>query len=250
MDCLTSGNSCINEGISLVAWGAFLVSLGWLLVGKYRAIDRGLSRVRFFRKIFIQEILEILIFAGICASIIIGLKNIGKGSILTTKGWNLLNNYEQKKALIRALAREWLVNELYQHIEPLSFDPNDPNLGEKRIIYLPFKTFASNSVLTSHLFDLQDKDERELCRTTCLYEINATTCNIMFTLLDWDLTREGTAKERRKEVYQQVVRYNRPYREFKESHEKLRKILKEKYKWALEEAKPLVEAAKIWVPSE
>jgi hypothetical protein len=172
------------------------------------------------------------------------------GGLLTTLGWNKWGDYSQKKALIRSLASEWLVNELYQHIKPLSFDPNDPNLGEKRIIYLPFKTFASNSVLTSHLFDLQDKDERELCRTACLYEINATTCNIMFTLLDWDLTRIGAAKERRKEVYQQVVRYDSPYRKFKESHEKLRKILEEKYKWALEEVKPLVESAKIWVPSE
>jgi hypothetical protein len=157
------------------------------------------------------------------------------GGLLTTKGWNALRDYSQKKAIITSLAREWIENEIYQHVEPLFFEPNDPNLGEKGFTYIPFKTFASNSIMTSNLFNLQDKDERELCQKAMFYEITATNCNIMFTLFDWDITRLATTKERRKEVYKLVV-VSSQYRFFKELHNNIEVLLKKRYNWAFEEA--------------
>jgi hypothetical protein len=160
---------------------------------------------------------------------------IAVGGVLTTKGWNEWGSYSQKKTLLTSLARQWLVNEITQHIEPLSIDLNDPNLGEKYMRYIPFKTSAFNSVMTSNLFNLQDKDERELCSETMLYEITANNCNTTFTLLDWDLSRERVTKERRKAIYQGVVKSNF-YRAFKESHNSMEVLLKKRYNWAFEEA--------------
>jgi len=161
---------------------------------------------------------------------------IAVGGLLTTKGWNEWGNYSQKKTLLTALAREWLVNETYQHLKPLSFDPNDPNFGKKTFMYYPFKTFTFNSVMASNLFDLRDKDELELCSKIMLYEMHATICNEWFTLLNWQLTRKSTTKERRKLLYQGMVGSPLYSSQFKESHREIEMLLKTRYNWALEEA--------------
>jgi len=235
MDYLTSGNACLKEGAFFIALGAFLTSLGWFLLAKYGDINRLLSKVKFFRKTVVHIIVVIMLLTGIFAFIIIGIIKVGKGGTLTTKGWRQLDNASQKKALIVGLAREWLVNELYQSFPSLSFDPNDPNWGVVISIYNSFKTSASNSILRSNLFDLRNKDEQELCLETMLYELNATSCNEWFTFLNWEVTRKGTTGEHRKEVYQQTIR-NSLYEGFKESHGKIGMLLKKRYNWALEEA--------------
>jgi hypothetical protein len=157
------------------------------------------------------------------------------GGLLTTLGWNEWGNYSQKKALLTALAREWTVNELYQNVKPLSFDPNDPNLGEKHSAYRPFKTFTSNSILNSNLFNIRDKDERELCIEIMFYEMSASTCNELFVTLNKECTMNTSTKEQRMWVYQRLVR-SPLYEDFKKSHVKIGMLLKKRYNWALEEA--------------
>jgi hypothetical protein len=166
---------------------------------------------------------------------------IAVGGLLTTKGWNEWGDYSQKKALTVGLAREWMVNELYQHKKPLDLDPNDPNAGDVHYSYPRFKTFALNSVLTSNLFDLRHKDDRELNEIAINYESFATSCNTMFNLLDSELTHNGTTKEHRKEQYSAVINYSPLYSNFKRWHEAMGKVLKEKYSWALKEAMLLID---------
>jgi hypothetical protein len=121
-----------------------------------------------------------------------------------------------------------------------NFDPNDPNLGKQRDIFLLFETSATYSVVTSHFFDLRDKDDLELCRTAFAYELTATYCNTIFTGLNWDIPRKLMTEQRLKEMRQKII-YTEPFRELKTLHQEMRNILKKKYNWALEEAKPLVQ---------
>jgi hypothetical protein len=165
---------------------------------------------------------------------------IAVGGLLTTKGWNEWGGYSQKKTLLTSLAREWLVNEILQHNKPLSFDPNDPDLGEEFYMSWNFENFASDSILTSSLFSLRDKDDLTLCFESMFYEITATSWNKWFTFLDDELTRKVTSKERTKEIYQQMVG-SPVYKQFKEHHEKIRTLLVNKYNWALEEAMLLLD---------
>jgi hypothetical protein len=90
MDYLTSGNACLKEGASLIEWGAFFTSLGWVLLGfllgKFVVINRWLSKVRPFRKTVIRRIITIMLLTGILAFIIIGLKKVGEGGTPKIKG--------------------------------------------------------------------------------------------------------------------------------------------------------------------
>ncbi|MGA1980792.1 MAG: hypothetical protein ABSG99_09600 [Sedimentisphaerales bacterium] len=230
MDYQISGWHSVIWGAILVSIGAFFVSGGWALISKSELVSKWVKK---FLRIDVSRIIVIFIVALLF--ITSGSVLVGVGGTKTTLGWKQLDNASQKKALLIALAREWLVNELCQGIPALSFDPNDPNLGVVINMYTPFKTSASNLVMTSNLFDLGNKDDLELCLKTMLYELSITSCNELFTLLDWDMTREGTTDGRRKELYQQTVR-GTYYEGFKESHEEIGKLLKEKYTWALKEA--------------
>ena len=162
------------------------------------------------------------------------------GGLLTTLGWNKWGDYSQKKALIRALASEWTVNELLLRSPMFNFDPNDPNLGKQRDPFLPFKTSAIYSVVTSHFFDLQDKDDLELCKTAFAYELISTYCNAIFTGLNWDIPRGLMTEQRLKEMRQKII-HTEYFLGFKTIHQGMKNILKKKYSWALEETKPLIE---------
>jgi hypothetical protein len=164
------------------------------------------------------------------------------GGLLTTKGWNELEQYSQKKALIVGLAREWLLNELYTHGEPMSFDANDPNLGKEHMMYPQFKTSAQDRILTSSLFDLSNRRDNELLIAIIKYE---DTINKFNTLLVWsndDCVKfsESVKQQKRKEVYL-AVRDKAPLHiHFKRFHKELLELLEKEYSWALTEARPML----------
>jgi hypothetical protein len=240
MDYLTSGNSCINEGTSLVAWGAFLVSLGWFLVGKYRAINRELSRVQFFRKILIHEIIEILIFAGICAFIIIGLKNVGEGGALTTKGWNLQHVHSQKQNLIRAVAQEWLLNNIQMKRPPFTGLPYDEVSG-KFHIYSILRTNVLNGVLVSGLWTYGDPNGRRFLMTVANYERAIITANQLFPLLNEELTKAGNKEQiiAMAKKYQNQVQQSSWYDNLKKQHLNISKLIfTEHWEVAVEQLEP------------
>ena len=162
------------------------------------------------------------------------------GGLLTTLGWNKWGDYSLKKALIRALASEWAVNELFLLSPMFNFDPNDPNLVKLRERFLLFKTSNTYSIVTSHLFDLRDKDDRALWVTSLVYELSATNCNTMLTSLNWDIPRGLMTEHKYKEMRQKII-YTSEFRTFKEFHQEMKNILQTKYNWALEETKPFIE---------
>ena len=90
---------------------------------------------------------------------------------------------DQKKALIVGLAREWLLNDLYTHYAPMSFDANDPNLGKEHFMYPQFRTSAQDLILTSELFDMNDREDKDLLVAVVRYENSIKNFN---TLLAWE----------------------------------------------------------------
>jgi hypothetical protein len=226
MDYQVSGWHSVIWGAILVSLGAFFVSGGWTLISKSESVSKWVKK-------FLRIIVALLFITS--GSVLVGL-----GGTKTTLGWKQLDNASQKKTLLTALAREWLANGLCQDVLSSYCDSNDPNLGEEPAMLPHFNTLSYNSILTSNLFDLRNKDDLELCLRTMLCELTATSCNEWFTFIDWELTRQGTTKERRKELYQQHVAKGYVFRQFKESHEEIGKLLKEKYSWALKEAMLLI----------
>jgi len=242
MDYLTSGNACLKEGAFLIAWGAFFTSLGWVLLGfllaKYGDINRWLSKV----KLFVHIIIAIMLL-GIFALIIIGLIKVGEGGTSMTKGWNELERYSQKKALIVALAREWLLNDLYTYNEPMSFDANDPNLGKEHFVYPEFRTSAQDRILISALFDINNRKDKKLIFSVFLYNDTIKKFNVLLSLTNEDCVRfpenvkQHVKQQKRKKVYLKVRDKAPLHIHFKSSHKKLLELLEKEYSWALIEAR-------------
>jgi len=165
---------------------------------------------------------------------------IAVGGLLTTKGWNELERYSQKKALIVGLAREWLLNDLQLHFEPMSFDANDPNLGKEHFMYPQFRTSAQDHILTSSLFDLSNQRDNKLLKVVIGYEESINTFN---TLLAWmneacGKFPEDVKQQKRKEVYLRIRDKAPLHKHFKRSHKELLELLEKEYNWALIEARP------------
>ncbi len=164
---------------------------------------------------------------------------IAVGGLLTTKGWNELACYSQKKALIVGLAREWLINEANMNKAPMSFDANDPNIGKEHLMYPQFRTSAQDHILTSALFDLRNREDNELLSVIIAYEGMIKDLNVLLTLENEFCMKvsEDSKQQRRKNTYI-AVRDRMPLtKNFKKLHKDLLKILLKEYSWAIDEAR-------------
>jgi hypothetical protein len=220
----------------LIAYGAFLTSFGWFLLAKNKEANKWLKKYIGFMPDIVRDVIIAII---LCFLFIAGPHAIGKGGKLTTEGWNLLENHKQKRALIVALAREWILNESCTLLPPMSFDANDPNLGKEHMMYPQFRTSAQDRILTSALFDLTN----QLLLTVVVYEYHITNFN---TLLAWTneyclKLPENIKQQERKVVYIGIRDRSPLNMHFKDSHKELLKLLKKEYSWALDEAKQTVD---------
>ena len=237
MDYEAVGNSCIIWGTFYVSVGAILVSGGWFLLATYKQANEWLKKRRWLktsvrRLIVVVAVVIILIGAGSWM--------VGKGGTKTTKGWNQLNNHETKEALIAAVALEWVRNEMYMYVRPLSFDPNDETIGQKHYGFPEFKTAAINQVLTSNLFDPSNPQDYKLWASIVDYERSARHCNVMFLKLDEKLVWGPVSAEARKGVYDSVNRDFSIYADFKALHKNLHDFL------IAEHGQVLTNAEKLW----
>ncbi len=163
---------------------------------------------------------------------------IAVGGLLTTKGWNELEYYSQKKALIVSLAREWILNEAYYTLM-MSLDVNDPNFGKQHLMYPQFRTFAQNNILTSPLFDLRNTKDKKLILATIDYEEAIKYFNMLLSWENEDCFHfpENAKQQGRKNIYFTIREYTPLRIHFKEYHSELYKLLQNEYNWALDEAK-------------
>ncbi|MHC4216469.1 MAG: hypothetical protein ACYSWP_24220 [Planctomycetota bacterium] len=90
------------------------------------------------------------------------------GSTLTTHGWNVRDNHNQKKAILRAVAKEWLVNE--SRLIDIMRAHSKTN---KKTFFLmpPPSSHQVHAALTSPLFSL--KNTVDLAFLNCLIQYAA-----------------------------------------------------------------------------
>jgi hypothetical protein len=235
MDYLTSGNACLKEGASLIAWGAFFTSLGWVLLGfllgKYVDINRW--KVKPFR----NGIIAIILLIGIIVSIKIGLKMSGEGGTLTTKGWNLLNIHSQRQNLISAVAQELTTNILFLESPPIKGETYyKKNNGYVVIRPFPtFKTIALNAVMSSGLLDFGNQTEKNFFDTILDYEIAIGTANNSFDVYNDIVNKviDPNGKIALSEKQQRYVSEKDFFKSLENKQDEVIKLLLSEYEWAI-----------------
>jgi hypothetical protein len=215
--------------------GAFFVSGGWTLISGRKSIHEWVKKTL---RIDVNFIIVTTIVGLL--SVAVGLVLVGFGGTLTTFGWNQLDNASKKNALIVSLAREWLLNELYTIRPPMSFDANDPKLGKEHFMYPQFRTSAQDRILTSELFDLRSREDKELLVAVVCYEQIIKDFNTQLAWVNEECARfpENVVQQERKEVYLRIRDKAPLHIHFKRFHKELLKLLEKEYSWALVEARP------------
>jgi hypothetical protein len=204
--------SYIVLGAVLVAVGALLTSAGWHFIGK--------CKKKRILKYIINTILILFIVGG---PIIIAV-----GGILTTLGWNKLDNHEHKKALITAVSREWVSNEIALIGMDNFLLQDDEKLGEPRL--LPrMRTSAMSLAFTSCLFD---KGDKKLLNAIINYEKSATAFNTFLSNADHINTAKNISKEQRVKNFK-AVKETDIFKSFRGKHKKMKEVLFENYKWSI-----------------
>jgi len=203
-------------GGALVAVGAMLTSLGWHFIGKYKK--------KTILRYIINTILIILIVGG---PIIIGI-----GGTLTTLGWNKKDNDQQKKALIRAVAQEWSLNQ--RHLKTSNLFTGELYDDTGKVWKYPlFRKSALNRLIISGLFSSDNRKDEKLLRAVILYEIMIEEINNFFTTVNTVVTRDKNSAE---EVYHLVID-SHWYKKFKKYHEEIEDVLVNNYGWAMSNPK-------------
>jgi hypothetical protein len=185
MDYFTSGNSYVDHGTYLVALGAFLTSLGWYLLAILKQSEKWLEK-RFKEWLLFKTAPTIIMFLIISALIIYGLRMVGRGGTLTTKGWNMLDKYDQREVLVRALAQELVNNIWLLENPPMKRDVYYERINgkdDKNLILRPFPTLRTNTlntILTSGLWDFGNLTEGEFLIDITNYEKRIGTANYHF----------------------------------------------------------------------
>jgi hypothetical protein len=160
--------------------------------------------------------------------------SIAIGGLLTTKGWNVLDNHEQKKALIQAVVNELIMNDFALPCTNLPFDPNNEKLGEIHFMYPTFKSSTLNELITSSLFTLDNAADRKLILQIMRYETHISNFNRLLRDIDWECTRKGANQESRRKKYHEVS-MSPLYQNYSNSHKATKKFLHKNYTWAFSE---------------
>ena len=157
---------------------------------------------------------------------------VGFGGIAMTFGWNQFDNYDQKNALIQAVANEWLINEFSLPCKNLPYDPNNKELGKKHHLYPIFKSSAMSVLLTSNLLTLDSEEDRELILQVMRYEDRISSLNYILRRIDNECIMEGIDQEARRQKYYNVNE-SKILQNYHDSHRAMKELLYDKFNWAL-----------------
>ncbi len=161
--------------------------------------------------------------------VVIGAFAIGIGGFFTTKGWNLLNNHEQKKALIKAVVREMGLNdwELKHHV---LFTRIDEETLKSRLLYPKLHTSSLSTIQRSALFDLSNSKDDKFLTIVRDYESCVNNFNARLQVSNNLVTSEKNitvvAKHRR-----HLVQSN-GFKKMLKEHDKVLQFFQNNYLWA------------------
>ncbi|MBN2136504.1 MAG: hypothetical protein JW720_01730 [Sedimentisphaerales bacterium] len=222
MDFEAVGNSCLFWGGVWVGVGAISVSGGWFLLGIYQQANNWLRKRRRFKVAVLRRGSILLAWVILVLG---GSFLIGKGSTLTTKGWNILDNHSQKQALIVAAIREWKLND---DLLPLChFEETDESVLAERWQYPRFEWNASSTLYSSPLFNVNHSGDSELLKSARNYLFVVRVVQEELDVVDGKLHAALTASKPLE--YHRVTNTSKDIKIFLAVHRGLGKLLEEKY---------------------
>lgn len=238
MDYITSGNSYVDQGTNLIALGAFLTSLGWYLL----ATHKQRAERRFEKRWLFKDAITIIMFLIISVLIICGLRMVGKGGTLTTKGWNIISLGEQRNNLIQAVTQELVMNCGRLGSPPMKGEVHYKEQDGKLIRYRfsTFRSVALNAVLSSGLWDYGNQTDRKFLNAISDYERGVAYANRKFYSYEDVLSRmEDTneaikqSKELQSQTYEKVW-----FKSFQNRQKQVGNLIWSDYKWAIQTQLP------------
>ena len=148
----------------------------------------------------------------ICGGILVGV-----GGVLATLGWDNIGSQREKKAILRAICREWWLNNYWIARWPLK-DSIDPNEIQIRCTpYNHFEYSEANTAKTSHL--IGERSDNRLPLLLANYVKLARDCNILFDDENKVLGRTGHLLGRENVLERlENTRETPPYSAFEECH--------------------------------
>ena len=164
------------------------------------------------------------------ACIVLGSVVLGVGGIAVSAGWNNLGDHSRKVGLLKALARECIIDEAHLLSPPITITDGDKGeLVQRHAFYPRFPVVAKEAVLVSDLFDpANDQSERELVVMLLDYDSSAVALNRLVGVLDDCLTPLKSAASERFAVYERL--HSSPaFVTFVSSHKRVMAIIKRDY---------------------
>lgn len=163
--------------------------------------------------------------------VVFGAILIAAGGVITTKGWNTRALYSQRKNLIRAVAQEWLRNQISLRRPPFTtlVDNEEPEILRT---YPALKASALSNALASGLFSFKTSAEDVgLGLTMANYESAIISANKFFAILNNDLVRNHSlAKE-----FHRQTHGSEWFKNLTTQHEEMRVLVAKRYRWAFAE---------------
>lgn len=163
------------------------------------------------------------------------------GTLLTSHGWNMRDNYFRDRALLIAAATEWRINKTYIHVQSQRRDEfltRGSNLSTALFV-LPTARETRQVLTQATSF----RDDTPLIHALTLYAIAADRLVASLEHIDRLCSQPIATMEMKKMVVERELGEGKDssLQYFVKAHEQLENVLVSKYPWSLEEAETRVD---------
>jgi len=146
---------------------------------------------------------------------------IALGGLLLTRAWNLMNEYEHKKAIMLAVVRDWKLNS--RVLEFPKFSATDDETLSEKFAYPVLYSGSLNPAILSGVFKANNDNDAETLKIICAYSISLTKLQNRLDLADQTLF-VGLGRKPLEEW--RKVRRSHELELFKKFHNRLGELLK------------------------
>ena len=146
---------------------------------------------------------------------------IAMGGLFLTRAWNLIGEYEQKKAIMLEVARDWKLNG--RVLEFPKFSATDDETLSQKFSYPQLYSGSLNPAISSGVFKGNNDIDAETLNIICAYSITLTKLQNMLDLVD-ETVFVGVGRNSLKQW--RMVRNSNELHPFKKCHNRLGELLK------------------------
>lgn len=161
---------------------------------------------------------------------------IAIGGLVTTKGWNILSTYSQRKTLVQTLYQELAYNDVLISTNPYlsGVELSDNELNG----ILPlFSSQTSQNLFVSGLFPYKNKDDMLLSLIASFYNTTVLQLNTYIESMNDGLIKTWKSPDNRRKAFQNVTNSSL-FKDFQKLQIRYIQLLKSKYKFLQSPEKP------------